>query len=116
GILRHRRQDIRDLNVLLFPDRQEKPDPASQSSAAWVQIGAAPYSRTLREFAEERTPERQAALAKDPVVDVARRFDPALKPPADWGDDLEIMRRQLPDLLPDLARAFGVDIISDSYW
>jgi hypothetical protein len=69
-------------------------------------------SKVLEHVSEERTPERQAVLGKDPVVGVPRRFAPPMRPqrsrfgPQPWS---------LEDLLPDLARTFNVQLISDAY-
>jgi hypothetical protein len=68
----------------------------------------------LQESAAPDSPQRQAALEKDPVVGVKRRLKPQAKlrrsfdPDGPWG-------WRLRDLLPDLARTYGVSIIADAY-
>jgi hypothetical protein len=63
---------------------------------------------------EEDTPQRQAALEKDPVVGVRKSFKPVAKQrhlfgpggPTGWS---------FRDLLPDVARTYDVQILSDAY-
>src|SRR5205823_6540886 len=63
----------------------------------------------------EDTPERCAALEKDPVVGVVRGFKPEARPRVDPAFPLSGPVWRLQELLPELARTYGVNFISDSY-
>lgn len=72
---------------------------------------------------EADTPERQAALANDPVVGVAKVFRTSKKRQAlalpDENDTWTTRRDQAWgrwDQLPELARTYGVNFIADAYW
>lgn len=62
-------------------------------------------------------PERAARLEQDPLLGARKPFPPSSllrgEPPA-----LPSLRRfrAMQDLLPDIARAYGVNVIADSYW
>jgi hypothetical protein len=77
-------------------------------------FGAGPVDGSADQV-QEQTPEREAALAQDPVIGVRKRFDQPPKPPA-RRDELEPARRDsVRGMLPDLARIYGVSIIADAY-
>jgi hypothetical protein len=68
-------------------------------------------------WATENTPERSAALARDPVLGARRPFKPSAKPrpTPTWGPDaIKIWR--LGELLPEVAHTYGVNLIGDAYW
>jgi beta-lactamase regulating signal transducer with metallopeptidase domain len=67
------------------------------------------------ELQQDETPVREAALAQDPVVGMKRVFKRRPKPAARPGE-LDVSRwSSMRELLPDLARIYGVSIIADSY-
>jgi hypothetical protein len=65
---------------------------------------------------EEDTPERQAQLDADSVLGTRRSLRPGIEPHLDAarpdGNSVGELRR----LLADIARTYGVNLISDSYW
>jgi hypothetical protein len=64
----------------------------------------------------EATPERRAALAKDPVLGVRKPFKPQRPPsPQLFGPNSSGTGWFLRDLLPDLARVYNVQFIADAY-
>ena len=62
----------------------------------------------------EDSPERAAALDKDEVLDRQRVFQPKL--PHRVKERPDEFHGQSSDYLPDLAHAFGISILADSYW
>jgi hypothetical protein len=62
------------------------------------------------------SPEREAALERDPVVGPKRKFSTAVKSRPNGNGLITPSWWSLWDLLPELARTYGVDFISDSYW
>jgi hypothetical protein len=68
-----------------------------------------------QEQAAEQTPERLARLQQDPVVGVKKPFSLTVKPRRKpFGSGTFPLRFR--DLLPDLARIYGVQLLSDAYW
>jgi hypothetical protein len=65
---------------------------------------------------EADTPERRAALENDPTLGTKRAFKTALKPQPHRNGPMLRPQWSLYDLLPELARTYGVDFIADSYW
>jgi hypothetical protein len=65
----------------------------------------------------EEGAQRRALLEQDPVVSAKKPFQPS---PGPYVDPLfpgaSRNGRLLPELLPELARAYGVNFIADSYW
>jgi hypothetical protein len=65
----------------------------------------------------EDDPGRRALLEQDPVCSVKKQFQPDTRP---YFDPLfpgsSRTGRLLPELLPELARTYGVNVIADSYW
>lgn len=63
----------------------------------------------------EDTPELRAMLDQDPVFGIARVFKPAPRTgkPDTWGGSLA---GELPEFFPEIARAYGVDLIASAYW
>jgi hypothetical protein len=65
----------------------------------------------------EEDPGRRARLEQDPVLSVRKLFQ---RDPRPYVDPLfpsaSRTARLLPEVLPELARAYGVDFIADSYW
>lgn len=59
-------------------------------------------------------PERTAALEKDPVFSASKPFNIRTPPRQDWRG--RIAYGQVPDLLPEMSRTYGVSFLSDSYW
>jgi hypothetical protein len=66
-------------------------------------------------WAAEEAPERQAALEKDPVVGARKRFQPEAKLRTPRGAPPEMAHWRIRDVLPDLARTYGVHFIADAY-
>jgi hypothetical protein len=66
----------------------------------------------VRPESELLRPERLAAMAKDPVFGIQKPFKTEALPPA--GDEDAAWKLQ--ELLPDLARAYGVQFLADAYW
>jgi hypothetical protein len=65
----------------------------------------------------EEDPERRALLEQDPVLSVKKPFQPDARPIADpFFPGISRTGRLLPELLPDLACAYGVHFIADAYW
>jgi hypothetical protein len=64
---------------------------------------------------EMEIPGRDTALANDPVVGVRKPFEPGAKPRVDPLGTGQGLRWRLYDLLPGLARTYGVHVISDAY-
>jgi hypothetical protein len=64
----------------------------------------------------EDAPERLAVLEKDPVLGVKRRFQPEVKQRTPGVGPSSSRARRLPELLPELARVYGVQLLSDAYW
>jgi beta-lactamase regulating signal transducer with metallopeptidase domain len=80
-------------------------------------IGVGIGPAVVQQWAEENTPERAAALAKDPLLGSRKLFKPTVKPrpTPDWGPNaIRIWR--LSELLPEVARTYGVNLIADAYW
>jgi hypothetical protein len=79
-----------------------------------ITISAAPADYLLEQAAY--TLQRRAALQRDPVVGVKKPFGPKAKPGSyrGWPDDGDTWL--LRDLMPELARTYGVQFISDAYW
>src|SRR5207253_1144771 len=68
-----------------------------------------------QEWAAEQTPERLARMQQDPVVGVKKPFQLTVKPRRKpFGSGTLPLRWR--DLLPDLARTYGVQFLSDAYW
>jgi hypothetical protein len=67
------------------------------------------------EETENQSPERRAALEKDPVVGVKRRFKTGAKPRLVSYGPGSVLMWPLRELLPDLARAYDVQILSDAH-
>jgi beta-lactamase regulating signal transducer with metallopeptidase domain len=66
--------------------------------------------------AMENTPERRARWANDPILGRKEAFRPApLARPAGAGPAFG-PQWQVRDLLPEIARVYGVQFISDAYW
>jgi hypothetical protein len=63
----------------------------------------------------EDTPERRAALEKDPVLGVKRDFKPEAKPNVETFGPASRATWRFGDLLPDLARTYQVHFLSDAY-
>ena len=69
-----------------------------------------------RERYAEDTPEHRAALEKDPVMGVHKSFKPRNPPRSELdGPGSSGSGWRLRDLLPDLARTYGVQFIADAY-
>jgi hypothetical protein len=63
----------------------------------------------------EDTPQRRAALAKDPLLGAQKPFKPQVKShPSPYDRPGPAWRLQ--ELLPDIARTYDVDFLSDAYW
>ena len=92
------------------------PNPPFFGMGTRVFLYAGPEDQSQQQAAEaERTPERAARLARDPVVGVPKRLEVTVKPrQKPFGAGTEPLRFR--DLLPDLARTYSVQIISDAYW
>jgi hypothetical protein len=69
----------------------------------------------LVEPAQDQSRERRAALEKDPVVGVKQRFKPEVKPRLVSYGPGSLLMWPLRELLPDLAHAYDVQILSDAY-
>ncbi len=65
----------------------------------------------------EEDPERRIRLEQDPVLSVRKPYQ---SDPREYADPLfpgtARKRRLLPEWLPEVARAYGVNFIADSYW
>jgi hypothetical protein len=70
----------------------------------------------MRELLDEDTPERRALLEKDPVVGAPKLLKPERKPSPNANGPAAPAWWRLRDLLPDLARAYDVQFLSDAYW
>jgi hypothetical protein len=70
--------------------------------------------RQLR--AEEDAARRRAEAESDPVFGARARFKPEPKSPRDRTGREAGPRRPLRELLPDVARTYDVQLISDAYW
>jgi hypothetical protein len=82
-------------------------------SGTSLYIGASPLDG--RQQMLENTLQRSAELEKDPVVGVKLPFKPELKPQVDpFGTGSGPRWRGL-DMLPDLARTYGIQILADAY-
>jgi hypothetical protein len=78
---------------------------------AYLHLNVDPVDAKDQQWEEESTSARRAALARNPVLGSRRVFHPEAEP---RGDPLAMWRLQ--ELLPDLARAYGIPLISDAYW
>jgi hypothetical protein len=66
---------------------------------------------------ETANPQRRVRLEQDPLLGARKPFRPEGKPGVQASSPQTSRTvRRLPDLLPDLARTYGVDFIADSYW
>jgi hypothetical protein len=64
----------------------------------------------------EKAPPQERELAKDPVFGTPRLFKPQVKPRHVWYDEPSTPAMfRMRDLLPDLARTYHVQFISDAY-
>jgi hypothetical protein len=63
-----------------------------------------------------KTPERRAELESDPVFGRKERFQPTARPHKNPNVPSATPWWQIQDLLPDLARTYRVQFISDAYW
>src|SRR5205823_4338249 len=92
----------------VLPDEYGPPDGTSLNFAVQPSEGTA-------ELQQEQTPERTAALDKDPLLGAKRIFQrrpkPAEAPEESEGAGWDSLR----GWLPDLARVYGVSIIADAY-
>jgi hypothetical protein len=64
----------------------------------------------------ESTAERWAASAKDPVVGAVKPFKPKPESLVKLPGPQNLTSIRFPRLLPDLARTYGVQFLSDAYW
>jgi hypothetical protein len=69
-------------------------------------------ARLQRQPMEQRVAERE----RDPGVGEKHRFKPEVKPSVDLFGPGDGSRWYLTDLLPDLARVYGLNFIADAYW
>jgi beta-lactamase regulating signal transducer with metallopeptidase domain len=106
------------LSVDAAPFRGGAPvDPIEAAQREWPHIGINIGPIEAEQWGDENTPERAAALARDPVLSARKLFKPLTKPqPAPgWGPNaIKVWR--LSDLLPEVARTYGVNLIGDAYW
>jgi hypothetical protein len=90
--------------------------PRFQGSGGGLFVSGTPRDQVTREQAEEDTAQRRAAGEKDPILGVEKCFKPTAKPRVRGRDAEGSAGWSLWDLLPDLARTYGVNFISDAYW
>jgi beta-lactamase regulating signal transducer with metallopeptidase domain len=106
------------LSVDAAPFRGGAPvDPIEAAHREWPHIGINIGPIEAEQWGDENTPARAAALAQDPVLSARKPFKPVTKPqPAPgWGPDaIKVWR--LSDLLPEVARTYGINLIGDAYW
>lgn len=62
------------------------------------------------------TPQRRAAASTDPVFRSRKRFQPEGKPRAGSAASDSAHKGRLQELLPEVARFYGLSILSDAYW
>lgn len=107
------------LTASAFPLCSSQPIPPSpMESDGWRRLFlyAGPEDLVQQQAqAAELTPERQAKLAQHPVLGIKKSFQPAIKPRRKpFGPGTIPLRLQ--ELLPELARTYGVQFLSDAYW
>jgi hypothetical protein len=79
-------------------------------------FASAPRFDRQRDIATEETPERRARIEKDPVLGARKLFRLETKPrPAPYAP-AEVVVWGVKEMLPDIARVYGVNIISDRYF
>lgn len=83
---------------------------------AGLYIAARPLDIQMQQRAQEDTPRRRAEGESDPVFGARKPFKPDLKSLKDRPGRPPGARRPLRDLLPDVARTYDVQLISDAYW
>jgi hypothetical protein len=80
-----------------------------------LQVIAAPSRPALASEEATDSPQRRAGLERDPVFGARKLFRPEAKPtPEAWAPTHAVWG--LRDLLPDLARTYGVQFIADAYY
>jgi hypothetical protein len=62
------------------------------------------------------TPQRRAELEKNPVMGVKKSFKPEATPRADRSEPWTNSGWRVQELMPALARTYGIQFISDAYW
>jgi hypothetical protein len=85
----------------------------AQAEGASLQLFAEPADP--RPQAEDDSPERRAALEKDPLLGSTRRFKRQPKPSPDPDSPANRSWAFLQELLPDLSRSCGINLIADAY-
>jgi beta-lactamase regulating signal transducer with metallopeptidase domain len=106
------------LSVSAEPVRGGEPEEESwRHHGGGADIGVRAGPLRSEAWALENTPERSAALARDPVLGARRAFKPSAKPrpTPNWGPNAVKIWR-LGELLPEVARTYGVNLIGDAYW
>jgi hypothetical protein len=89
-------------------------DPFQFGPGAGLMLAVSPVEATSQ--LTENTPERRAQWAADPILSRQAAFKPAA-PPRPAGLRISAFRTwQFRDLLPEIARAYEVQFISDAYW
>jgi hypothetical protein len=104
------------LNAEATPIRGSAPglssSPDAPSSALKLATGPIDYVQA----GSENTPERRARLSRDPRLGASRVLKLQAKPRRGYVLEGSGGAWRLPELLPDLAAAYGGSFISDAYW
>src|SRR5205814_1601298 len=89
-------------------------DPFQFGPGAGLMLATSPLDTNPQSM--ENTPERRARWANDPILGRKEAFRPALAMrPAGSGPAFG-PQWQVRDLLPEIARVYGAQFISDAYW
>jgi hypothetical protein len=92
------------------------PSAEAYHSAEGTSLRLSVETRNLAEVADTDPAGRETELADDPVLGVKRRFQRQPKPPAPGEPRQRPDGASVRDLLPDIARIYGVSLIADAYW
>jgi hypothetical protein len=93
------------------PERGSSFAPDDRATSVQITVEAVEAQRD-----EEFTAERWAALAKDPVVGAVKPFKPKPEALVKLPGPQNLTAVRFPNLVPDLARTYGVQFLSDAYW
>jgi hypothetical protein len=112
---RFQRQGSLALRAYVTPLRPTAGPPSAyaQAEGASLQLSAEPAEPGSQ--AEDDSPERRAALEKDPLLGARKRFQRQPKPRSEPDSSPNPNFTSLQKLLPDLARSCSLNLIADAY-
>jgi hypothetical protein len=104
------------LSADAVPFRRGASAPSAELGSYETNLAIAALPPSQARWDEAELARARSMAERDPILGRSKLFQPTTKPRPALPGDTQAVRRQLFDLMPDLARTYQFQFIGDAYW